>query len=209
MTPEQLRDALDFPHLKRLFTAPGRYWQEELEQPTDIESMLVPRILFLAALPAVATFMGNSFRLAFILPTMGMLAALLSGILSYALNVGIWFALGMVINLLAESFEAEKGLGTSLKLASGALIPAWLGGLLWMVPWLGHVLGPVGSLAGLGYGSYALYQGLPLVNGTSRDKALVFTVSAMAILFVLFLFLSWMTFCPASCLVMSRPAFPG
>jgi hypothetical protein len=209
MDPVQLKEAVKFDRLKKMFTAPDEYWDEVVDEPGDLQSLLVPQMLILAAIPAVATFMGMSIRLAFILPAMGVVAALISGALTFALNLGIWLALGAIINQLADAFDARKDQGLSFKLAAGAIIPVWLGGSLWILPVVGHMLGPTGSLAGLLYGCYFLHRGLPRVNGTPADKALVYTVSAMAILFVLFLFLSWMTFCPASCLVFSQAARIG
>ncbi len=209
MTPEQLREAINVDRLKLIFTNPDQYWEDVLPEPGELRDQLVPRMLILAAIPAAATLVGNSFRLAYILPAMGFLAAIISGVLAFVLNIGLWLLLGVIINFLADSFDAQKDMGLSLKLAAGAVTPVWLGGALWIVPILGHVMGPTGSLLGLGYGCYFLYRGLPLVNGTPADKSLVFTVSAMAILFIMFLFMSWMTFCPASCLVFSRAARAG
>ena len=209
MTPAQFKDAIKLDRLKKMFTAPDDYWDEVLEEPGDLQSQLVPQMLILAAVPAVATLLGMSVRLAFILPTMGFLAAMISGALTFVLNLGIWLALGAIINQLADAFDARKDQGLSFKLAAGAVIPVWLGGALWILPLVGHVLGPAGNLTGLLYGAYLLHRGLPRVNGTPADKALVYTVSAMAILFVLFLFLSWITFCPASCLVFSKASRMG
>ena len=206
MTPEQLKEAINIPRLKKLFVDPLDYWREVLPEPGDIRSQMVPRMLVLAALPAAGILLGNTYRLAFVMPVMGILAAIISAVLTFALNVGIWLLLGIVINQLTEAFDAQKDLGLSMKLAAGAVIPVWLGGTLWVVPFLGHVLGPTCSLAGLVYGCLLLFKGLPVVNGTPQDKALVYMVSSMAILFVLFLFLTWITFCPASVMVFSRAA---
>ena len=209
MDPAQLKEAVKFDRLVKMFTAPDEYWDEVMDEPGDLQSLLVPQMLILAAIPAVATLLGMSIRLAFILPAMGLLAAIISGALTFGLNLGIWLALGAIINQLAQAFDARKDLGLSFKLAAGAIIPVWLGGSLWVLPIVGHVLGPSGSFAGLLYGASLLFRGLPRVNGTPADKALVYTVSAVAILFVLFLFLSGMAFCPASCLVFSQAARMG
>ncbi len=209
MTPAQLKEAIKLDRLKKMFTSPDDYWDEVLDEPGDLQSLMVPQMLILAAIPAVATFLGMTVRLAFILPAMGFLAAIISATLTFGLNLAIWLALGVIINQLADPFNARKDQGLSFKLAAGAVIPVWLGGALWLLPLVGHVLGPAGNLTGLLYGAFLLHRGLPRVNGTPSDKALVYTVSAVAILFVLFLVLSWMAFCPASCLVFSKAARMG
>jgi hypothetical protein len=61
----------------------------------------------------------------------------------------------------------------------------------------------LGSLAGLGYGAYFLYLGLPIMNGTPQEKATGYTAATIGIMFVISIVLAFVVACPASCLVAS------
>ncbi len=174
-----------------------------MEQPGDIKSLLVPRMLILAALPGVAVFFSTLLRGLFNGQYIaGPLVALLSAVLVVAFNVGVWIALGHIIDHLADLFDGHRAIGQSMKLAAGAITPVWIGFLLNIIPHnVGFILGSVGSLAGAGYGCYLLYVGLPLMNGTPQDRAATYTVATMAILFALFSFFMGLSMCTGSCLM--------
>lgn len=198
-----MHSSLDIQHLLRLITSPLQFWQEEVERPGDLKSLLVPRMLVLAALPGVAVFISTLLRGLFNGQWIaGPLVALLSAVLVVAFNVGVWVALGYIIDHLADLFDGQREINQSMKLASGAIIPVWLGFLLNIIPHnVGFILGSVGSLAGAGYGCYLLYVGLPLMNGTPQDRATSYTVATMAILFVLFSFFMGLSMCTGSCIM--------
>jgi hypothetical protein len=204
-------NVIDFKRIVTLLTKPKDYWNEVLAEPGDLKAQLVPRILVLAAIPAVAQFLGHFLGTMALAIKVGIFGRLLVGglltlILSYALNVATWVALAYIINLLAASFNAQRDLDQAAKLSTGAMIPVWTGGLLSIT-----TLAPLawlGSLAGLGYGAYILYLGLPVINGTPQDKAVVYTVATIAILFLVTFVLALVVGCPMGCL-MASVAFSG
>lgn len=179
------------------------FWQEESESPGDLKSLLFPRMMVLAALPGVAVFFSTMLRGFFKGQYIsGVLVAALSALLVLVFNLGVWIILGHVIDHLASVFDARRDMDRSMKLASAVVIPVWFGFLLNIIPHAaGFVLGSVGSLAGLGYGCYLLYLGLPLMNGTPGERALTYAVAAMAILFALFSFFMGLAMCTGSCLL--------
>jgi hypothetical protein len=191
--------------LVKLFTNPQEYWREAVTEPGDIKALLVPKMAILAAIPAVAAFLGLVFgfiRFGFLGAFVGGLASM---VLSYVMNIVMWVALGFIIDALAPSFGGQRDIGQSMKLATGTVIPMWLGSAL-SITSVG-ALGWLGWLAGLGYGAYALYLGLPVMNGTSREKAVGYTAASIGILFVVSLVAGMLAACPASCLI--RSSLPG
>jgi len=192
--------------LKKLFINPREYWNEMNLEPGDIGSLLVPQMFILAAIPALATFLGfflGGLGLAFKLGIFGrvIISAFVSLFLALGVNIATWIALGYIINGLAGPFNAQKDIGQAMKLATGAIIPMWAGGILHLTTL--SILGLVGSLAGLGYGAYVLYLGLPIMNGAPPDKTVGYTVATIAILFLVSIVLSILVGCPAGCLMAS------
>jgi hypothetical protein len=193
---------MDFNRLMKIFKAPKDYWNEMIAEPGDIKSLLVPQMLILAAIPAVATFLGMVFQ--FLSIGLGgriIGAALASMVLGYGLQIGYWILMGVIINAFAGTFGAQKDFGQAMKLATGTVIPAWLGSALHIIPV--PFLGTLGSLAGLGYGIYLLYLGLPIMNGTPTEKAGGYAAVVVIIMIVIMVILGMIAACPTSCLMTS------
>lgn len=190
-----------FQSLVKLFANPREYWSEALSAPGDIKSQLIPKMAVLAGASAVAGFLGQLFLLMRFSLVSGLLAGLISAVLTFGLQIAIWIGLGFIIDMLAPPFAAQRDIGQSMKLASGTIIPMWIGSLINIIPI--PYLGMLGWLAGLGYGAYALYLGLPVMNGTPPEKAVGYTAAAVGILLVVSLIAVFLVACPASCLVAS------
>jgi hypothetical protein len=187
-----------FGHIVRLLKSPKEHWSAVVTEPADIKSML-PRILPLAAIPAVAAFLGITFMaLRFIFSAGAVVGALLAAVLAFVFQVGAWVALAFIVNGLAPTFGAQKDLGQATKLATGTMIPVWVGHILNIVP---HGVSIIGPLAGLGYGAYVLFLGLPVMNGTPQDKAVPYAAASIGILFVVMMVATFLVGCPAACLM--------
>jgi hypothetical protein len=128
----------------------------------------------LAAVGAVAGLVGGSLvgrTLPFVgtyrVPlTVGILAAVFAFVMAI---VGI-VILSLVINALAPSFGGEKNSAQALKVAVYSYTPAWVAGVLNILPTLGVLV----LLAAL-YGLYLLYLGLPRLMKCPQDKAVGYT----------------------------------
>jgi hypothetical protein len=195
---------MNFGRLIKIFTAPKDYWNEVIAEPGDIKALMIPQMLILAAIPALSQFLGamlGSMGMAMRLGIFGrmMMGAIITLVLGYALNLVMWFIMGLIINALAEPFGAQKDAAQANKLATGAIIPMWLGSALHIVPV--PFLGMLGSLAGLGYGAYFLYLGLPVLNGTAQDKAIGYAAAVVGISFVIAIVLAFVVACPAGCML--------
>src|SRR5262249_4682007 len=79
--------------------------------------------------------------------------------------------ISVIINALAPTFGGQQNSSQALKVAVYAYTPAWVAGVLNIVP----MLGLLGLLAAL-YGLYLLYLGLPRLMKCPQDKAIGYTV---------------------------------
>jgi len=197
---------MDFGRLIKIFTAPKDYWNEVIAEPGDIKTLLVPQMLILAAIPALAGFFGVFLSTMGVASRFGFFGRMMTGaiimlVLRYAIYIVVWILMGIIINALAESFGAQKDPAQANKLAAGAIIPMWVGSALFIIPVVGSILGPLGALAGLGYGAYFLYLGLPVLNGTPQEKSVGYTAVAIGITFVILIVLMVISSCPYGCMV--------
>jgi hypothetical protein len=202
---------MDFARIIKIFTAPSDYWNEVIAEPGDIKSLLVPQMLILAAVPAVCLFLGTLFSAMGLFLKLGMFGRLFGGalvslILYYGLSIGVWILFGLFINVFAETFGAQKDFGQAMKLATGATIPMWLGQVLFLIPV--PMLGMLGALAGLGYGCYMLYLGMPVMNGTPQEKAAGYIAVSVVITAVAGSIAFMIGMCPASCLTAAAVVHP-
>jgi Yip1-like protein len=138
----------------------------------------------LVAIGAVAGFIGGSL-VGQTIPFAGTVRMpILLGLVLACFNfimaiVGIGI-LAVIINALAPSFGGEKNGMQALKVAVYSYTPAWIAGVLNIVPLLG-VLGVFGAL----YGLYLLYLGLPRLMRSPEDKALGYTAVVVVCAIVL------------------------
>jgi len=95
------------------------------------------------------------------------------------------FVLSLIIDALAPTFGGQKNQIQALKLAVYSFTPAWLAGVLRIVPLLGVLI----FFAAL-YSIYVLYLGVPRLMKSPQDQAVAYTavvvVCAMVLGFIVF-----------------------
>lgn len=169
--------------VKNILTQPDKEWTViSLESP-DTNKIIMGYVLPLAGLAAVAAFIGYGLiGVSFL----GVRIATATWGIYYALNVLVGAIAGVfigafVIDALAPSFGSEKNMGRSVQLVAYSYTPAWIGGLLSVIP----MLGIIGSLAGL-YGLYLLYAGMPRIKKTPADKHVGYYVVSLVVLIAVY-----------------------
>lgn len=145
---------------------PNEEWDKIAAEPATIQSLFVGYAAILAALPALAGFLGGFIFVH------NIFVGLSTALLGYALGLAAVFALGYIADALAPSFGAEKNLIQAMKLIIYSWTATWVAGILSFIPILGGIIG----LVGLGYGFYLLYLGVPKVMKAPADKAVTYTV---------------------------------
>lgn len=169
---------------KNIIVSPAKEWGViDAEQP-DTGKIITGYVLPLAGAAAVAAFIGYGligFNAGFGIRIKGMDWGIYHAITILAGALLSVFVSSLVIDALAPNFGSEKNYGRSVQLVAYSYTPAWVGGLLAILP----SLAIIGSLAGL-YGLYLLYLGMPVLKKTPADKHVSYFVVSLLVMIVVF-----------------------
>jgi hypothetical protein len=160
--------------VKNILITPKTEWEVIAAESTPTQQLITGYVLPLAGAAAIAYFIGICF--------MGMSLGFLGSFkmpIGWGLVAAIWhlvaavigvFVVGFIIDALAPTFGATKNSAQALKVAVYSYTPAWVGGILMLLP----VLGPLVLLISL-YAIYLLYLGLPRLMKNPDDKSIAYT----------------------------------
>jgi hypothetical protein len=160
---------------KNICLSPTTEWPVIAGEVTPPATLITGYVLPLAAIGAVAGFIGNSL-IGVTLPFSGVTyrvpigSGLVGVVMTLVMSVVACVVVGMIVNALAPTFGAQKDSNQALKVVVYSYTPAWLAGVLQILP----MLGVLGILAAL-YGIYLLYLGLPRLMKCPEDKAVGYT----------------------------------
>ena len=167
---------------KKILLQPKTEWPVIAAEPHTVQGLYTGYVMILAAIPAVASFIGYS------LIGVSMLGAsyrwpITNGIahlvVSYLLSLGWVYVLALIIDALAPNFGGEKNFMQALKVSAFSPTAMWIAGIFSIIPLLA-ILGIVGL-----YSLYLLYMGLPVLMKTPEDKAVPYTVVVIIVAIVL------------------------
>jgi Yip1-like protein len=173
--------------IKNICLTPNTEWPVIANEPSSTGSLIAGYVAPLAAVGAIALFIGTTIvgTNTFLLGTyrssfaMGLVAAVWS-FLGAIIGVVI---VGFIINALAPTFGAEQNSARAMKVAVYSFTPAWVAGVLRIIPALGVL-----AILGAFYGFYLLYLGLPALMKAPKEKAAGYTVvtivGAIVVMFV-------------------------
>lgn len=159
--------------VKAILLKPAETWPVIEREPTDIARIYKEYLLILAAIPAVASFIGLSligfggFGMSFRVP---LIAGLGNMIVSYVLSLVMLFVMALIANALAPTFGGEKNAINSLKLIAYGSTAALVGGIFSLLPML-SMLGLIAAL----YSIYLIYTGIPVLMKAPPGKAAGYT----------------------------------
>lgn len=153
---------------------PKTEWPVVDAETTTTSQLFTNYIMLVSAIPAVATLIGMSL-FGISVPFLGsvrvpIVSGLTTMILSYGLGLLGVYLISLIIDALAPTFGGQKNSLQALKVTAFAFTPAWVAGILHLVP----TLGVLGILAGF-YSIYVLYLGLPVLMKAPQDKAVAYT----------------------------------
>lgn len=190
MNKENLSKVLE--RVKQVIFHPKDTWETIKEEDVSVQELTRNYLLVLAAVPAVASFLGMwlvgywvsikpLFRLSF-----G--RALSHALLGYILTVaGIW-AIGKAIGFFASRFGSQISEKNAFALSVYSHTPFLAIGVLNIFPALSVLV----LLAGI-YSLYVLYLGLPVMAEVPEEKTLPFTIVLIVSMICIYLVISWMT----------------
>ncbi|MBU4269182.1 MAG: YIP1 family protein [Acidobacteria bacterium] len=179
--------------VKNILLTPKTEWQVIKGEPLSIAGMFTKYAMILAAIPALAGFIGYSL-VGVSLPFFGTFRYPLSrglawALLTYVLSLAGAFFLALIVDNLAPWFGAKKNLVASAKAVVFANTAAWIGGIFAIFPSLSMLAALVGI-----YSLVLLWMGMKLLKEVPPGKMtgyfLVTLIAAVAIFFLIGLVVS-------------------
>ena len=174
--------------VKSILVSPATEWPVIAAESTPTATLITGYVVPLAAVSAVAAFIGSSIvgvslmGTAYRTPIAAGLAIAIWGIVMAVAGV---FICAYVINAFAPTFGAAKSDAQALKVAAYSFTPVWVAGVLQILPVLG-VLAILGAL----YAIYLLYLGLGIVMKAPDDKTVGYTAVVLIVVFIVMFVLS-------------------
>ena len=159
--------------VQAILLKPKETWPVIEAEAGDVPSIYKNYLIYLAAIPAVAGFIGMSlfgvgaFGVSFRVP---ILAGLVNMVVGFVLSLAMVYVLALIADALAPTFKGQKNLLNAFKLVAYGATAAMVGGIFNLLP----ALSMLGVLAAL-YSIYLLYTGIPVMMKAPEDKALGYT----------------------------------
>ena len=159
--------------VQSILLKPKQTWPVIAAEAGDVASIYTNYIVILAAIPAIAGFIGltmigvGAFGMSYRVP---ILTGLVQMCVGYVLSLVMVFVLALIVNALAPTFGGTKNQVQALKLVAYGATAGFVGGIFSLIP----MLGILGLLAGL-YSIYLIYTGIAVLMRCPADKAGVYT----------------------------------
>lgn len=174
---------------KNILVSPAKEWEVIKTEQTTVNQLIMSYVLLLAAIPAVAGFIGytvfgvswglGSFQLPFDL-------GIKWAIVTYVLSIVGVFIIAYIMDMLAPSFGSTKDLVTSMKVVVYSFTASWIGGIFQIFP----ALSIIAALAGI-YSLVLLYQGIKIVKQVPQDKLVGYFVTVIIAFIVVYFITGW------------------
>jgi len=152
---------------------PKETWPIVAGEGGDTASIYTNYLIYLAAIPAIASFIGLSligaggFGFSVRVPIM---SGLVQMVVSYVLSLVMVFVLALIVDALAPTFNGSKNQISALKLVAYGSTAGFVGGIFGLIP----SLSILGLIAGL-YSIYLIYTGVPVMMKCPPEKAGAYT----------------------------------
>jgi hypothetical protein len=160
-----------------LILTPEKEWSIIESERLSIRSLYQHYIVFLAAIPPFASFLGV-WLFGFSRGPLGEAhvsfgSGLFRAVVQYGLSLPMIFIVAFVISMVAPSFEGRTDDTRALALTAYSFTPAWLAAVFGLVPGLRWL-----DILGL-YGVYIFYLGAPRMLKCPKDHVDVLTLVAL------------------------------
>ncbi|MFN3463844.1 MAG: Yip1 family protein [Terricaulis sp.] len=153
-----------------LLREPKKEWEQIKAEQTTIPNILIGYVAPLAAIPPVCDLIGSALfnRLLTVEPG----EALIRAVVTWIVSIGLVYFLGVLVNVLADTFDADRDELSAQKIAAYSLTPSFLSGLFSLWPPLWWI-----SLFALAAMVYIMHRGLPILMKAPEDRALSYAAS--------------------------------
>lgn len=178
-----------FQRAKNIILRPATEWNIIETEAPDARSLVIRYLLPLAALSALAVFIGYWFIgvKMFTLQLVGFRWGFYYGLTTLIRTVLVVLIAALVVDALAPSFGSEKNFNRSVQLVTYAYTPVLIGGFLSIFP----MISIIGSVFGL-YGIYLWYLGLTPIKKTGPDKRVGYLVVSILVLLLAYIVIGWL-----------------
>jgi hypothetical protein len=169
---------------KNIILTPAKEWDVIKGENITIADMFMKYAVILAAIPAVAGFIGYVIiGMSYGFGTFRVPAgtALVWAILTYILSLAGIFLLAFIIDALAPTFGCAKNMVAAVKIAVFSYTPVWVAGILGIIPAISVLM----LLASL-YALYLMYLGLKAIKEPAGDKLVPYFVVTIVALIVIY-----------------------
>jgi len=177
--------------VKQILISPKTEWDVIKGEDTTIQEIFTKYVVILAAIPAVAGFIGFSvFGISYGFGSIHVPVGtgLLWAIMTYIFNLAAVYIFAMVIDALAPSFGSSKDLTMSMKVVAYSYTASWVGGIFSIFP----ALGIIGMFAGI-YSLYLLYIGLRNLKDVPQEKMVGYYIVSLIVGIVIFMIIGAIT----------------
>ena len=170
---------------KNILLTPAKEWDVIKGEQLTIMDMFTKYAMILAAIPAIAGFIGYSvigISYGFGTFRVPIGTALVWAILQYILSLGGVFLIAFIMDALAPTFGCTKNLVAAVKIVVFSYTATWVAGILNIIPSLGILVG----LASI-YSLFLMYMGMQKIKEVPKDKLVgYFVVTIIAAVVVYF-----------------------
>lgn len=183
--------------VKNILMKPKEEWPVIAGENTSTAELYTSYIIPLAAIPAVAAFIGFSIVGLPVIGRLPMMSGLSIMVTNFVLTLVGVFVLSLIIDFLAPQFGGGKNAMQALKVAAYSMTAMWVVGIFQIIPMLGIL-----AILGL-YSIYLLYLGLPVLMKAPPDKAIPYTVVVIIAGIII-----WVVIFSIGSMLMPSPSIP-
>jgi hypothetical protein len=168
--------------VQAILLRPRQTWPTIAAEPADVATIYSRWVAILAAIPALATFIGWSligggmFGVSYRIPIATGVAQLVVG---YLLSLVVVYVLALIVNALAPTFGGSKDFVAALKVVAYGSTAGFVGGIFNLLPSLAWL-----ALIAALYSIYLIYTGLPTLMRCPPEKAGAYTAVVVVCGFV-------------------------
>ncbi len=170
---------------KNIILTPAKEWEVIKGENLTIVDIFTKYAMLLAAIPAVAGFIGYSLigvSYGFGTFRVPIGTALVWAIMQYILSLAGIFVVAFIMDALAPTFGCGKNLVAAVKVVAFSYTAAWVAGIINIIPALGILVG-IASL----YSLYLMYLGMKIVKEVPADKLVGYFVVTLIATVVVYL----------------------
>ncbi|MBC8022530.1 MAG: YIP1 family protein [Burkholderiales bacterium] len=171
---------------KNILLTPKTEWDVIAPEATLPKDLVISYVLPLAALAAIAGFIGTVIFGSFFGGRMSFMWALVGLVWHLVMSIVSVFVMAFIVDALAPSFGGQKSFNQAFKVAAYSYTPAFVGGFFTIIP----ILGGFVALLFMLYCLYVLFLGLPRLMKNPEEKTVVYEIVIVLVAIVVYVFIA-------------------